>query len=412
MALKRLAFFALLVLTAFLANSQTGYAADSDFDNYTIAIGLQSSILNQVPDPARPGDIVDVRLQLENTGRHGLRNVAIRIEPKYPLKAFGSTEEIIPYIGPRQESPYAQTVKFKMAVDSAAVDGAAEFDVFFGNNQTGYKQAFTIDVDALEGNVIVTQFHSAPSRIVPGKESAITFEIFNNAKASAKDISLALNFSSDKIPLAASRISSTQRINSMGPGEKSNITYYLTAFPDATPGTYKVPVTLKFTNENETVVTVNDYFGFVVGDVPDIQATIDSTEIYKSGESGEVAIRFSNKGVSDVKFLNVELIETNGVTALSAEKVYVGQLDSDDFETATFRIYVKNKEDAAPISMKIEYMDSTNQKYEETIQVPLRLYDSGDISKYELRESSSASIWIVIVIVAIAGAWYWRRKQR
>jgi len=57
--------------------------------------------------------------------------------------------------------------------------------------------------------------------------------------------------------------------------------------------------------------------------------------------TGTVSIKFVNKGATDARFLNIILKKSDDYETISSDNVYIGDLDSDDYETADFKINVK-----------------------------------------------------------------------
>ena len=93
--------------------------------------------------------------------------------------------------------------------------------------------------------------------------------------------------------------------------------------------------------------------------------------------------------------------------------MYVGDIDSDDYETAEFKIYLNpTKKDEIPLFLSIDYKDANNQDYAKEISIPLKLYSSSEIKKYGLgKGNSKAGIFISIAIV-IAGLFFYRKVRR
>ena len=66
----------------------------------------------------------------------------------------------------------------------------------------------------------------------------------------------------------------------------------------------------------------------------------------------------------DIKFLNVKLDKAEGYKVLSPYEVYIGNIDSDDYETADFKINVdKASKEKVILPLTIEYNDANNQEY-------------------------------------------------
>ena len=135
-------------------------------------------------------------------------------------------------------------------------------------------------------------------------------------------------------------------------------------------------------------------------------------KIYKKRTSGKVTIKFVNKGLIDLKLMNVKLEESKKFDIVSSDEVYVGNIDSDDYETAEFDLYVKGWQSEVILPIVIDYMDANNQRYRDKENVVLKLYSSSKAKKFGLEEKSSVGILIVLMIVGAGGYYYWRKRKK
>jgi hypothetical protein len=56
--------------------------------------GINISLLSQDPDPVKPGDILEVRLSVENTGFNDIEDCFLEIKPEYPFKALDGEKTV------------------------------------------------------------------------------------------------------------------------------------------------------------------------------------------------------------------------------------------------------------------------------------------------------------------------------
>ena len=90
-------------------------------------------------------------------------------------------------------------------------------------------------------------------------------------------------------------------------------------------------------------------------------------------------------------------------------------MDSDDTDTVDFKIYVKKtNEKTINLPVELTYLDKNNNEYTETINVPLSVYSSSEIKKYNLRESGDYT-WLAIVVILVGLGYvgykyFWKRK--
>ncbi len=89
------------------------------------------SLVNQDPDPSIAGNIVEIRLGVENVGGKAAENLIIELEPEYPFTMVPG-EEAIQKIGTMkayQTGSDMKIVKFKLRVDRDATAGGYELKI-------------------------------------------------------------------------------------------------------------------------------------------------------------------------------------------------------------------------------------------------------------------------------------------
>ena len=102
---------------------------------------------------------------------------------------------------------------------------------------------------------------------------------------------------------------------------------------------------------------------------------------------------------------------------ISAKDVYIGNIDSDDYETADFEIYVDSDASGdVKIPVHYEYMDSNNNKYYVDDNLILRLFTEEETEKYGNGQANSKALYvigaIVVVVLLFIGWRILRRKKR
>jgi hypothetical protein len=190
------------------------------------------------------------------------------------------------------------------------------------------------------------------------------------------------------------------------------ISFDIMASPTAKCQPYQIPITLSYKSLDGTQFTKSDYITLVVSAEPNIVADIESSDILASGSSGNVVLNFVNKGLTDIKFLTVTL--NNGdYDLISPNKVYIGNLNSDDFDTAQFKIYAKSSNGFVPLNVSIDYRDGNNKEYSEERMIPLRVYSNEELSRYQLVPAPSyTGLILLVVLLALAVYWWIRRRRR
>jgi hypothetical protein len=123
-----------------------------------------------------------------------------------------------------------------------------------------------------------------------------------------------------------------------------------------------------------------------------------------------VVVRVVNKGNPDIKFLNVKLNDADGFKVIGVNEAYIGKLDSDDFSTAEFKIFVNGK-NKIKLPIQITYKDANNKNYIENKDVELKLYSNNEAKRLGLKKDNNI-LFVVIVLIGFIGVGYYYVKKK
>jgi len=202
--------------------------------------------------------------------------------------------------------------------------------------------------------------------ISPGDEGEIRIEVENTLNTDVQDVSIALKFETlPFIPIGTSE----QLVDEINEDDDEDFVFRIKSSSDAKAGDYEIPYTLQYEINGETK-TRTGTIGLRVRASPDLVFSI-STENPVVGQRGKITLKIINKGFSDARFVSVTAL-SDGFTILSDSQEYIGTIDSDDFETATFDVLFKK---ANPdFNAILEYKDSDNSVIRETLVLPVEVY--------------------------------------
>ncbi len=196
--------------------------------------------------------------------------------------------------------------------------------------------------------------------------------------------------------------------------------YDLVVDENAIEGTYKIPV--RQCNDE----TCDSWFRTVrldvtvkTGGVALVEAGLEDFEIFTGGKTGIITLNLINRDKLDANFVMLTLLPSDKYEIISPSRLYIGELESDDFDTADFKIYVtgdvaKKESEEIILPIKLEYSDSNYRKYTEYQDLTFKVYSSSDLKKMQLVEQGGSS-WMTIIVVIIlggAGYWYYRRRKK
>jgi len=306
---------------------------------------IEVNIINQEPDPAEPGRYVDVRFKFDNNGSGEARNVKVEILPKYPFSLDPGQEAVrnIGTIQSRQRGDVGVIVKYRLRIDKDAVEGENELKIRFKIDTDAWieLEEFMVDIQTHDAILAIDSVSLDPKALEPGSSGIIKIVLSNKADSVLKNIKLNLGLGDlPLVPVDSTNEKSVYKIDSR---QDYEFEFNILATPDAESGVYKVPISLHYLDELGKGYSINATIGLTIGAVPDLSITLDDSEIFESGKAGEIVIKVVNKGVTDVKFMNIQLAESDDYRILSTDEVYLGNIDSDDFETAEYNLFIENR---------------------------------------------------------------------
>ena len=76
---------------------------------------IDATFLNQNPDPVEPGEYVDLRWKLENTGDEDISSITVQIKPKFPFIFDSERDRVIKInkLSAELEREKAVNIKFR-----------------------------------------------------------------------------------------------------------------------------------------------------------------------------------------------------------------------------------------------------------------------------------------------------------
>lgn len=240
--------------------------------------------------------------------------------------------------------------------------------------------------------------------ISPGEEGEISITIENTLEEDISDVSVSLNLEGlPFIPIG----SSEDTVDEIEEGDEETFSFDVMASNTITPGNYEVPYQISYLL-NETQKNRSGTIGVVVKSNPILSftATTDNPIV---GETGEITLRIVNKGFFDARFVTVRLLP-EGYTLLSEEEVYIGEVDSDDFETATFDVIFNQRNPT--LQAAVEYKDFDNEDVIKTVSLPLTVYSREEALELGLIAESNTFLYVIIAAILIVLFFVWRAYRK
>lgn len=378
---------------------------------------LDASLLSYTPVPAEPGSFITVTIKIENEGDASTPNAAVEFVDNYP---FTVQNEKLKRIGSLNAQGY-YLAEYRVRIDSQAAEGTNILKIRYTPNMedqnTWVRKDIELSINSVQKTISINDIVITPEVISPGGQAKAEFKVKNIGTSNLREVSLKLNLEGIligstyvDIPLAPIGSSVEKQIALLESGQTADFEFVLQAYPDAEAGIYKIPITLTYTDDAGTEYTRTDLYGMVINGDVDILIQVDSTTLYTCNGKGDVTISATNKGFSEIKFATILLEDTDDydIKSLSNE-VYVGNIDSDDYETAEFTVKMEKQGlDEVTLPVTLTFKDALNKEHVVHKDISLELVSATEAGH---KDSKAGLVIVIIAAVAVIGFLLYRRSK-
>ncbi|MBS3164880.1 COG1361 S-layer family protein [Candidatus Woesearchaeota archaeon] len=387
---------------------------------------IRVSLLSQSPDPAEPGQTVELRWKAENYGSGNVERVLMEILPRYPFSLEPGVEarKDIGSLSARQKDNDAVTLFYRLRVDPLASPSDEKMTLRYsidGGASWVTLEDFEVRIAGHTAVLSLESVSVTPERLEPGKPAELALRLRNNADVLLKNIRVNLQFRTvyqtttavqqTDLPFTAVGSSNEKELAQLTPGASGEVAFRIIVDGDASSGVYKVPIGLTYLDRDGNAYSVEEtQIGLVVEAPVAYALALKDRDLYTSG-NGEVVLSLSNVGPADINYLTLELLDGERYEVISARESYIGNLESDDFETAAFTIHAEGSEELQ-LQVRLRYRDSFNELHARDEVVPMPLYSTSAAKRLGLVQGGGSG-WVLIVAALLgAGVWWLRRRKR
>ncbi|HIH38989.1 hypothetical protein J4460_05785 [Candidatus Woesearchaeota archaeon] len=390
---KNLLLIALLLASLMIAASNDAGKMRS--------VDITVEVVNQEPHPVEPGDYVEVRFSVENKGTSKVDDIQVELLPEFPFTLNNPVEavQVIGSLNGRQIDKKAKIITYRLKVDPQAIEGWNELKLHYtygGIKAWIEPDPYLIDVRTLQENLVVD--HVTSDELIPGKNGKYTLTLKNDEDSLVRNV--LITFDLTGLPLATEGTSNEVIINKVLPGETKDASLSFLIEPDAASNVYQLPFTITYQDSSGRNFTKTRNTALVIFDPPQYFFTLEQFDTFTENTKGEIVLSISNTGTSTMRFLALTLEDTEGYEVIGPRSTYIGNLESDDFETITYTIKTKgNLQKTVDLSLKLSYKDAFNEEYTTTETVPLRIYSTIEMHALGLAENNYFSSYVSFVVL-------------
>src|SRR3989338_1747151 len=340
---------------------------------------VKVTFLSQDPDPVEPGEYVELRFRVENFGMNDINKVVFHINLNYPLSLVESEKNYIDIgtLGSRQKGEDSAILFWRLKVDENAAEGEEDFTLVYDTEKYGVilddEPTFKVRIRGRESVLSVESIETIPERPKPGENIRVNVTLRNLAESTIDEVTIKLVL--DETIVAPTTSTSEKVIREIRPGATSSLIFDLIVPPEATSKLHLIPLQINYIDKFNTEHDIDAKFGVAVYSPPEYELVKEESAVFLAEQQGIIVLSVSNTGTSDINFVVLELLPTQDYEILSNPKIYLGNLESDDYETAEFEIYTHAVPPGAiPLKLNLKYKDSFNQDFNEERLLDLRIF--------------------------------------
>ncbi len=318
----------LTILMLFVLIYSVNAATSTDiYDTDALSIDL----VNQDPDPAIAGDIVEVRISINNYG-DTVNDLSITLNPQYPFEMVPGEEALqtIATLKSGQEGDNVQIIKYKIRVDSQASAGTYDLDLSYHKSGTNaiFHKILSIDVKSKASSVGIG---IDTTTLIPGKITDIIYTITNDGSSPLRDVKFTWA-NSDNIILPVGSDNS-RYLKNLEVGESQKLNFQVVADTNADAGLYKMDLTLTYDDSlTNTEQTVSTLAGIYVGGGTDFEVA------YAESSTTDISFNIANVGSNPANSVTINIPRQQGWTITGSTTAIIGNLNQGDYTVASFNL--------------------------------------------------------------------------
>jgi hypothetical protein len=326
--------FAIFALVLMIVNvSAATYSRDDEDARVTV------QFLNQDPDPADPGDYVELRWTVTKFGNEKM-DLEFELMPEYPF-SFDASDDAVKTIenwaGFSDEDEY-YILYYKLKIDDNAIEGSYDVDLRYRNknnkNEPWIVNDYTIRVDEKDRpSIALGEIKSTPIKLLADtNENQLDVEILNIGDAKAEhvfvDLELPEGFESSY------SYSTEDNLGNIEAHMSSVSNMFIDIEKDVLPGNYEGTLNIKFKEEEEDeYIKIEEKIILEVKDKPnfEIESVSFNDESIAANDKVEMKIQIKNTASKKADSVSIRAFkEASQPFDFDEKSDYVGTLDTDE----------------------------------------------------------------------------------
>lgn len=410
MNLKKIILFLTLFIIMFSQNIV--------FANNLDVVKINANLLNQDPDPASPGQYLELRFNVYKFGNNSAENVEFYLELEHPFSfdKSDSPQRVLPLWKGQSGEDWYYTLYYKILVSKDAIEGDYELELRYRHNNLSIWniEKFIVRVDEKKepyfvfGNLITT-----PRKILSGTDEVkLDIELQNIGKGDSENVILELEFPEG----FSSTYAYSNRVNlgTLNSSQSKTATVYLDVDKEVKGGEYFAKAIISYQDsenkdndyeikELDLLIPVSQKPYFKITDIEILNA---ENKLF-TGEDAKIKIFVENFGQKDAKSVSIRVLKDSSHPFDFIEKSdFVGNLEVNESGEAVVDIDIK--QDAALKKYKV------NVEIRSIAQDTVFIDDDSiilEIGKREENKNFTFQILLIVVLLIVIFMTYKARKN-
>jgi hypothetical protein len=389
-----------------------------------IGADLVVDAVNYTPAPALPGEYLSLYIHLKNDSKYLAENVQFELDlsggterdTDYPfsLGTGVSKEKTIAGIQPHKTA----LLEYRVRVDPSALDGDYSIVFKFKEAETQKEYRYTVKVLSRKPDIEVVE--ADETVVSPGQTIELGLTLRNTGSGLARDILIGLE--EDRTVTTGGIVverefsalgASFAFVKSLEADKEARAKILLAVNPDAEQKTYMVPLKIKYKDTNANSYTTTTYIGLKVTQEPQLDAVVSSVEpLAFPGGTSEVTVDLFNVGIGTAKYVVAEIATEAG--ELEQEKVFIGTLEADDFDSFKVKLRLEPQLDPArehSIKLLLSYKNQYGEERQSQKTLPLEVHSDAEAQAMAGSFSFLAPIALLLQLLGLYAAAKWVYKK-
>ncbi len=379
---------------------------------------LKATMLNQDPDPAQPGQYLELRWKIEKLGNTKAEDLAFTLDIDHPFffdAADTAMKKAGNWVKYSEEEEYF-TLYYKVRVDDDAIEGTykAKLMVSYNGLSSDTLGEFDLRVgDNEKPDFVLGTLSTDPIKLVGDTEEAkIEVELENIGKADAENVKATIILPEGFVPTYS--YSDRENLGTISAGSSKTATYYVDIAEGVAGGLHeaKLEIEYKETDDQEYRKKVI-LFDLPVKDKPvfDVVSVTPTPSEIHPGDDVSVRIKIENTGGKEGESVSVRAFKDSSQPFSFDEKSdFIGKLKPGETGDAIILLGVDDTAESKGYQLDLEIRSI----YEDEVLVQEKRIMLDVVAPADDAPKTSpvtGMIIVVVIVLAGVGGYYFGRKK-